>query len=87
VPYGAQSFPWGELVNDLERPVFEKYLFLALLKLWLIEQPEASGALMSGSGATVLAVLKDKESAIALGNRVIQEFGENLWLCACETVA
>jgi 4-diphosphocytidyl-2C-methyl-D-erythritol kinase len=36
---------------------------------------------MSGSGATVLAVLKDKESAVALGNRVIQEFGENLWLC------
>ena len=87
VPYAAQSFPWGELVNDLERPVFEKYLFLALLKRWLIEQPEAAGALLSGSGATVFAVLKDKESAAALGERAAREFGENLWLCACETVA
>jgi len=87
VPYAAQSFPWGELVNDLERPVFEKYLFLALLKRWLIEQPESAGALMSGSGATVFAVLKDRDSAEALGERVVKEFGENLWLCACETVA
>jgi 4-diphosphocytidyl-2-C-methyl-D-erythritol kinase len=86
VPYAAQSFPWGELVNDLERPVFEKYLFLALLKRWLIEQSEVAGALMSGSGATVFAVLKDKDFAMALGERVVQEFGENLWLCACETV-
>jgi len=87
VPYAAQTFPWGELVNDLERPVFEKYLFLALLKRWLIEQPEVAGALMSGSGSTVFAVLKDKDSAVALGERVVKEFGENLWLCACETVA
>jgi 4-diphosphocytidyl-2-C-methyl-D-erythritol kinase len=87
VPYAAQSFPWGELVNDLERPVFEKYLFLALLKRWLIEQPEVAGALTSGSGATVFAVLKDQDSTVALGERVVQEFGENLWLCACETVA
>jgi len=86
VPYGPQSFPWGELVNDLERPVFEKYLFLALLKRWLLEQPEAAGALMSGSGSTVFALLKSKEEAAALGERVNKEFGENLWLCACETV-
>jgi len=87
VPYAPQIFPWGELVNDLERPVFEKYLFLALLKRWLIEQPEVAGALMSGSGSTVFAVLKDKDSAIALGERVVRDFGENLWLCPCETVA
>jgi len=86
-PYEAQQFPWGELVNDLERPVFEKHLLLASLKRWLIEQPEVAGALLSGSGATVFAVLKDKDSAMALGERVIREFGENLWLCACETVA
>ena len=86
VPYGAQAFPWGELVNDLERPVFEKFIFLADLKRWLQAQPKAAGALMSGSGATIFAVLKTKEDAVALGGRVAAEFGEDLWVCACETV-
>ncbi len=86
VPYAAQTFPWGELVNDLERPVFEKHIFLADLKRWLLAQPEAAGALMSGSGATVFAVLRSKEDAASLGERVAQEFGPDLWLCACETL-
>ncbi len=86
VPYGAQTFPWGELANDLERPVFEKFIFLADLKRWLLAQPEVAGALMSGSGATVFAVLKSKDDAVSLGERVAAEFGEDLWVCACETV-
>ena len=86
VPYAVQAFPWGELVNDLERPVFEKYIFLADVKRWLLAQPEAAGALMSGSGATVFAVLRSKEDAGPLGERVAREFGTDLWLCACETV-
>ena len=86
VPYGAQVFSWGELVNDLERPVFEKHIFLADLKRWLLAQPEAAGALMSGSGATVFAVLKATEDAVPLGERMAVEFGEDLWACACETV-
>ena len=86
VPYATQAFPWGELVNDLERPVFEKYIFLADVKRWLLAQPEAAGVLMSGSGATVFAVLRSKEDAEPLGERVAAEFGPDLWLCACETV-
>ena len=86
VPHAAQTYPWGELVNDLERPVFEKHIFLADLKRWLLAQPEAVGALMSGSGATVFAVLRSKEDAVPLGERVAQEFGPDLWLCACETL-
>jgi 4-diphosphocytidyl-2-C-methyl-D-erythritol kinase len=85
VRYAAQEFEWGMLVNDLERPVFEKYVFLADVKSWLLEQPEVAGALMSGSGATVFAVLKTKESADALGERIAAEFGANLWRCFCET--
>ena len=85
VPYMAQTFPWGELVNDLERPVFEKYVFLADLKCWLLAQPEVAGALLSGSGATVFAVLRGKDAALALGERVAREFGPDLWLSACET--
>ena len=86
VPYAAQTFPWGELINDLERPVFEKYIFLADLKRWLLDQPEAVGALMSGSGATVFAVLRSKDDAVSLGERVAREFGTDLWVCACETL-
>ncbi len=86
VRYDAQEFPWGALVNDLERPVFEKYLLLTDLKSWLLAQPEVAGALMSGSGATVFAVLHDKSGAESLAPRVAAEFGTNLWCCACETV-
>lgn len=86
VPYIPQKLPWGDLVNDLEKPVFEKYLFLALLKRWLLAQPEVEGALMSGSGATVFAVLNAKESSTALAERTVAEFGLDLWVCACETV-
>jgi len=82
VPYGAQEFRWGRLVNDLERPVFEKYLFLGLLKKWLMEQPESVGALMSGSGATCFSVLRDASGGPALEERVKREFGE-VWTCLC----
>jgi 4-diphosphocytidyl-2-C-methyl-D-erythritol kinase len=86
VSYAPQTFPWGTLVNDLERPVFEKYLFLAQLKGWLLEQPEVQGALMSGSGSTVFAVLKGKQLGYELGERLAREFGPDLWCFLCETI-
>ena len=86
VLYAAQTFAWGSLVNELERPVFQKYIFLADVKSWLLQQPEVEGALMSGSGSTVFALLRDKESAAVLSSRVAAEFGTNLWCCLCETV-
>lgn len=81
VPYTPQVFPWGTLVNDLERPVFEKYIFLALLKRWLLAQPECGGALMSGSGSTVFALLHAPSTELA--ERVRAEFGPNLWMAPC----
>ena len=87
VRYDAQEFPWGSLVNDLERPVFEKYLFLADLKMWLLAQPEVAGALMSGSGATVFAVLHEKSGADSLRAKLAPEFGSALWSCLVETLA
>jgi 4-diphosphocytidyl-2-C-methyl-D-erythritol kinase len=86
IAYAPQEFPWGALVNELERPVFEKYLFLASLKQWLLAQPEVAGALMSGSGSTVFAVLREKQLGFALGERVAAEFGTDLWCYLCETV-
>jgi 4-diphosphocytidyl-2-C-methyl-D-erythritol kinase len=86
IPYGEQRFDWGSLVNDLERPVFEKHLFLATLKRWLLEQPEVAGALMSGSGSTTFAVLRQRELGYPLGERLAQEFGTDLWCYLCETL-
>ena len=86
IPYSPQTLPWGELVNDLERPVFEKYLFLAELKSWLLHQPEVTGALMSGSGSTVFAVLKEAADAFPLGDRIAAEFGTTLWCHFAETL-
>ncbi len=79
VPYGPQVFPWGELVNDLERPVFRKHLFLAEMKVWLLGRPEVAGALMSGSGSTMFAVLRDLQSADSLIKAARQELDPTLW--------
>jgi 4-diphosphocytidyl-2-C-methyl-D-erythritol kinase len=84
ISYAAQEFEWGALVNGLERPVFEKYLILAVLKRWLLQQPESAGALMAGSGATCFAILRDKAAGPELAARVRREFGE-FWTCLCET--
>jgi 4-diphosphocytidyl-2-C-methyl-D-erythritol kinase len=86
INYGPQEFRWGTLVNDLERPVFEKYIFLAQLKSWLLQQPEVEGALMSGSGSTIFAVLREKQQGYPLGERIAQEFGPDLWCFLCETI-
>lgn len=86
VSYAPQPFAWGELVNNLERPVFEKHLQLAELKQWLLAQPETAGALMSGSGATVFALLREKSQAPALAQGIATEFGPNFWLTPAETV-
>ena len=86
IPYRPQYFPWGRIVNDLERPVFEKYIFLALLKRWLLAQPEVAGALMSGSGSTMLALLRNAALAAVLRDKALTAFGDGLWMCACSVV-
>jgi len=68
-----------ELVNDLERPVFSKHLVLADMKSWLRSRPEVAAALMSGSGSTMVAVLKTDQPAITLIQAAHAEFGETLW--------
>src|SRR4029077_18997249 len=50
ISYQPQNFDGQVFANDLERPVFEKFVFLAQLKNWLLKQPEIDAALMSGSG-------------------------------------
>jgi 4-diphosphocytidyl-2-C-methyl-D-erythritol kinase len=85
VSYAVQEFGGQTLVNDLERPVFEKFVFLAQLKMWLLKQPEVGAALMSGSGSTVSAVLRSNADADLLAKRAKSELDPELWTCACET--
>lgn len=86
INYAAPEFGGQRFVNDLERPVFEKFLFLAQVKMWLLEQPEVGAALMSGSGSTIFAVLRDAHHANALADRARRDLDPELWTYACETL-
>jgi len=85
VAYASQAFDGQTFVNDLERPVFEKFVFLTQLKTWLLKQPEVGAALMSGSGSTVFAVIRGNTDVDRLVTRARAELDPELWSCACET--
>jgi 4-diphosphocytidyl-2-C-methyl-D-erythritol kinase len=86
IRYEAQEFADQTFVNDLERPVFEKFVFLAELKMWLVGQSEVGAALMSGSGSTMLAVMRDKTHTDSVANRAKAALDPELWTYACETI-
>ena len=84
VDYGVQRWGGLEFVNDLERPAFEKYTLLPVMKAWLREQPECHAALMSGSGSTMFGVCDDHAAARAVSVRAIEHFGGSLWTAVCD---
>src|SRR4249919_1922442 len=86
ISYSPQTFAQQNFVNDLERPVFEKFVFLAQLKMWLLKQPEVGAALMSGSGSTVFAVLRSNANADLLAKRAKSELDPELWTCVTRTL-
>jgi 4-diphosphocytidyl-2-C-methyl-D-erythritol kinase len=86
VLYAAQELAGQTFVNDLERPVFEKFVFLTQLKMWLLKQPEVGAALMSGSGSTIFAVLRENADRDLLVRRAKAELDPELWACTCETI-
>ena len=86
IPYAAQIIGSVTLVNDLERPVFEKFLILGILKRWLLKRPECLGALMSGSGSTLFAILREPSLASELAVEVRAEFGDSFWTHAGRAV-
>ncbi len=86
VRYQAQEFAGQTFVNDLERPVFEKFVFLAQLKMWLLNQLEVGAALMSGSGSTVFAVLRENGDADMIAKRAKAELDPELWTCVARTL-
>ena len=69
------------MMNDLEGPVFSKYLVLPVLKAWLLAQEGVAAAMMSGSGSTMIAFLND--GAVGLEERVREEFGATFGMFRC----
>jgi len=84
--YRSQKFGDITFVNDLERPVFEKFVFLAHVKSWLLKQPEVGAALMSGSGSTIFAVLRSNVNGDLVAKRAKSELDPELWSCVCDTL-
>ena len=85
VSYAAQEFAGQIFLNDLECPVFHKFIFLAQLKMWLVKQREVGATLMSGSGSTIFAVLRASADADLLARRAKSELDPELWTWVCET--
>jgi 4-diphosphocytidyl-2-C-methyl-D-erythritol kinase len=79
-----QDLGWIKIFNALERPVFEKFIILPVMKDWLLRQPEVRAAAMSGSGSTFFALLRDGASGSSLERRVKAIFGETLWTTLCQ---
>src|SRR5438093_8144589 len=73
ISYQPQNFDGQSFLNDLERPVFEKFVFLAQLKMWLLEQPEVGAALLSGSCSTVFALLRENADVDLLTTRASEK--------------
>jgi 4-diphosphocytidyl-2-C-methyl-D-erythritol kinase len=82
-----QDLGWMKIFNALERPVFEKFIILPVIKDWLLRQPEVRAAAMSGSGSSFFALLRDNASGSLLERRVKTMFGETLWTALCEASA
>lgn len=77
----VQHFGAIELLNDLEPPVFAKYLLLPVMKQWLLEQSAVESAFMTGSGSTMVAVIRPEvgaEGILALKANILAEFGETM---------
>ena len=86
VNYASQTFSGVRFVNDLERPVFEKFVLLGYLKTWLRLQPEVGTALLSGSGSTVFVALRGGADRNQLAERIRAEVDPKMWTFACETL-
>jgi 4-diphosphocytidyl-2-C-methyl-D-erythritol kinase len=86
IRYQAQEFADQVFVNDLERPVFEKFVLLAQLKMWLLSQLEVDAGLMSGSGSTMFAIMREKADADSVATRTKAQLDPELWTCTCNTL-
>lgn len=85
--YEEQKTPCGNLVNDLERPVFAKYPILGLIKDRLRQSSGALAALMSGSGSTLFGLFDPGSATTEVESLLREEFGSTLWICRTRMAA
>jgi len=83
----AQRVAGMDIRNDLEAPVFRKFLILPIIKDWLLAQPGVEAAQMSGSGSTLFAVLGAKADGPGILARFAAEFGPHYWTTLTRTHA
>jgi len=84
LPQESQWLGDVEITNDLEVPVFGKYLLLPVMKEWLCQQPGVESAFMTGSGSTMVAVIApDAPTGCTEGlkQRIASEYGPTMWIC------
>lgn len=67
------------LLNDLERPVFRKFPILAIAREFLAAHRGVRGAMMSGSGSTLFALLESPGVATHLAPALRARFGDRIW--------
>lgn len=79
ISYEPQYYNGVEFINDLEQPVFEKYIFLAELKQWLLGRYEVKIAMMSGSGSTIFAIIPKESDARKIVSEVKKNFDPTIW--------
>lgn len=75
---GDLSAAAGQFFNSLEGPVLEKYPLLALIQDFFREQG-VIGTLMSGSGSTTFAVVKERAMAEEMVAKLNLKFEANFW--------
>jgi 4-diphosphocytidyl-2-C-methyl-D-erythritol kinase len=67
-----------DFYNSLETPVFAKYPILGLFQEFLRERG-AVATLMSGSGSSTFALVRDRREAEQLQTGFLERFGESCW--------
>ena len=76
-----------EIFNDLEVPVFHKYVLLEVLKNWLRHQAIVEVAFMSGSGSTIAGIIYPEAPADEVDRlkaSILEEFGSATWMALTE---
>ncbi len=79
----SQSLEGITITNDLEAPVFSKYILLPVMKDWLLEQSGVESAFMTGSGSTMVAVIRPDAPPgclASLQEGIAVEFGTTMWM-------
>ena len=85
-PAATEPSQWlGELEirNDLEAPVFQKYILLPVMKNWMRAREGVESAFMTGSGSTMVAVMRPdapQGCVVALRESIASEFGPTFWM-------